>query len=184
MGDILTEALEIFARTVAKKSMSKSEEFEFDGEKMIETNRLKIYAASKDQMEAFIDAQSVSILKDAYTEMLDGCLMHPNQWDWYAIWMIELKDGTHVGELCFKGLSEDGSTEIGYGIAEEYQGKGYATEAVTSVVSWAFNQNGICRIEAETEESNSASINVLNKCGFKRTGIIGEEGPRFARERI
>nr|WP_242836132.1 GNAT family N-acetyltransferase [Ruminococcus albus] len=95
---------------------------------MIETNRLKIYAASQENMEAFIEAQTVEILKSAYTEMLNGCLANPDQWDWYAIWMIELKDGTHIGELCFKGLSADGIAEIGYGISEEYQNKGYATK--------------------------------------------------------
>ena len=107
---------------------------------MIETNRLKIYAASKEQMEVFIAAQTVDILKAAYTEMLNGALTHPKQWEWYAIWMIELKDGTHIGELCFKGFSEDGSVEIGYGIEEDYQDCGYATEAVSEVVAWALKQ--------------------------------------------
>ena len=48
---------------------------------MIETNRLKIYAASQENMEAFIEAQTVEILKSAYTEMLNGCLANPYQWD-------------------------------------------------------------------------------------------------------
>ena len=86
---------------------------------MIETKRLKIYAVSKEQMEAFIAVQSVVVLKAAYTEMLNGCLAHPDQWEWYAIWMIELKDCTHIGELCFKGIDESGSAEIGYGIDEK-----------------------------------------------------------------
>ena len=146
---------------------------------MIETNRLKIYAASKEQMEVFIAAQTVDILKAAYTEMLNGALTHPKQWEWYAIWMIELKDCTHIGELCFKGFSEDGSVEIGYGIEEDYQDCGYATEAVSEVVAWALKQPEVCQIEAEAEESNKASIKVLEKCGFKRNGVIGEEGPRF-----
>lgn len=50
-------------------------------EKMIETNRLKIYAASQEQMETFIAAHTVDVLKAAYTEMLDGCLAHPGQWN-------------------------------------------------------------------------------------------------------
>ena len=80
---------------------------------MIETKQLKIYTASRDQMEAFIAAQPVDVLKAAYTEMLNSALAHPDHWEWYAIWMIELKDGTHVGELCFKGIDNHGSTEIG-----------------------------------------------------------------------
>ena len=148
---------------------------------MIETNRLKIYSASKEQMEAFIEAETDEVMRIAYSEMLSGALTHPEQWDWYAIWMIELKDGTHVGDLCFKGISENGSTEIGYGIADNYQGHGYATEAVSALADWAIKQPGVTCVTAETEESNIASQRVLQKSGFLPTGEIGEEGPLFAR---
>ena len=146
---------------------------------MIETNRLKIYPASSNVMEKFIEMQTDEILKAAYTEMLEGCLKHPEQWKWYAIWMIELKDGTHIGELCFKGIDSNGSVEIGYGISEAYEGNGYGTEAVLVVVHWAIEQKEVTRIEAETEPENIASQRVLKKCGFIADGTMGKEGPRF-----
>lgn len=146
---------------------------------MIETKRLKIYAASKEQMETFIASQSVDVLKSAYTEMLNGCLTHPDLWEWYAIRMIELKDGTHIGELCFKGIDEYGSTEIGYGIADDYQGYGYATEAVTAVASWALKQKAVNCVTAEVDRDNIASIRVLEKSGFESTDRVGEEGPIY-----
>ena len=146
---------------------------------MIETNRLKIYPASSNVMEKFIEMQTDEILKAAYTEMLEGCLKHPEQWKWYAIWMIELKDGTHIGELCFKGIDSNGSVEIGYGISEAYEGNGYGTEAVLVVVHWAIEQKEVTRIEAETEPENIASQRVLEKCGFIADGTMGKEGPRF-----
>lgn len=146
---------------------------------MTETNRLKIYTASKEQMEAFIAAQSVDVLKEAYTQMLDGALAHPDEWEWYAIRMIELKDGTHIGELCFKGIDETGSTEIGYGIAENYQGHGYATEAVNAVTDWALKQIALNCVTAEVDKDNIASVRVLEKAGFEPTGKIGEEGPIY-----
>ena len=146
---------------------------------MIETKRLIIYSASREQMEAFIAAQSIDVLKTAYTEMLNGCLSHPDQWEWYAIWMIELKDGTHIGELCFKGIDESGSTEIGYGIAENFQGCGYATEAIMAAVTWALQQNKINCVTAEVDKKNIASVRVLEKSGFEMTGRIGKEGPIY-----
>ncbi len=146
---------------------------------MIETKRLKIYTASEEQMETFIAAQSVDILKVAYTQMLNGALAHPDQWEWYAIWIIELKDGTHIGELCFKGIDESGSTEIGYGIAENFRGCGYATEAVTATVSWALQQNKINCVTAEVDKDNIASVRVLENSGFEPTGRSGEEGPIY-----
>ena len=85
-----------------------------------------------------------------------------------------------IGELCFKGLSTDGIAEIGYGISEEYQNNGYATEAVKAVLEWAFSHPKVSSVEAETDSDNTASKRVLEKCGFAMNGIIGEEGPRWA----
>lgn len=146
---------------------------------MIETKRLRIYAASKEEMEQFIESQTIDVLKLAYSEMLNGCLNNPDQWEWYAIWMIESKDGTHIGELCFKGLDQNGIAEIGYGINDKYQNNGYATEAVKAVLEWAFTNPNVTAIEAETEPENTASKRVLEKCGFVLNGKIGKEGPRY-----
>ncbi|MBO4644241.1 MAG: GNAT family N-acetyltransferase [Alphaproteobacteria bacterium] len=145
---------------------------------MIETKRLNIYPASSEQMKTLIAAERNEELKAAYTEMLEGSLVNPDQREWYALWIIDLKDGTSVGNLCFKGLI-NGIAEIGYGITEAHQGRGYATEAVDAAVKWALKQSGVIRVEAETDPDNAASRRVLEKCGFIPTGTIGEEGPCF-----
>ncbi len=149
----------------------------------METERLIIRMASRDEMERFIEKQTDEILIAAYREMLQGSLDHPDEREWYAIWMIEQKDGSHVGDLCFKGLRPDGSVEIGYGVTEENRGRGFASEAVRAAAAWALEQPGVCRVEAETEADNKASRRVLEKCGFAPSGIMGEEGPRFFKTR-
>jgi len=156
------------------------EKFQIKAMSMIRTERLTIYPASREQMETMIASEQEEELKKAYTEMLEGCLRHPDQWDWYAIWMIEKTDGTHIGDLCFKGLREDGIAEIGYGILEEHQGQGYATEAVQAACHWAFLHPDVRSLEAETDAENAASQRVLEKCGFRPNGTFGEEGPRFS----
>ena len=147
----------------------------------LETEWLRLYIASRVEMEQIIARQTDEELRKAYQEMLDGYLAHPEQEEWYAIWMVTRLDGVQVGDLCFKGLNEDGSVEIGYGINDELQGQGYATEAVIAAVDWALKQNGVSRVEAETEPNNAASQRVLAKCGFVPNGLIGEEGPRYVR---
>lgn len=97
--------------------------------------------------------------------------------------MIELRDGTPIGELCFKGVTEKGITEIGYGIAEDYRNCGYATEAVSALTDWALEQPCLMCVMAETEESNVASQKVLSNAGFKLTEEYGEEGPLYARKK-
>ena len=148
---------------------------------IIETERLAIRTMSEDEMHSLIEKQTDKELIKAYSEMLQESLEHLDAWEWYAAWAIEKKDGTHIGDLCFKGFNDDGSVEIGYGITEENQGKGYATEAVEAVIVWALDQPGVRQVEAETERDNKKSQRVLEKCGFSPLGIMGEEGPRFYR---
>ena len=150
---------------------------------MTATDRIRIYPASREQMESMISAEKDDGLRKAYREMLEGCLSHPGQWDWYAMWIIERPDGTHIGDLCFKGLGADGAAEIGYGILEEHRGRGYATEAVEAALAWAFQNPQLTAIEAETDPGNAASQRVLEKCGFLPDGTVGEEGPRFVLKR-
>ena len=146
---------------------------------MIKNDRIKIYAASQEQMEKYIASETAEELKKAYGEMLEGCLAHPEEWDWYAMWMIEKTDGTHIGNLCFKGIEAGCNPEIGYGILEEYRGQGFATEAVRTVLKWAFPHPKTKAVEAETDPDNAASQRVLMKCGFRPNGETGEEGPRY-----
>ena len=150
---------------------------------ILETERLNIRATSREEMSRYIESETDEILRTAYREMLQGCLDHPDEWAWYAIWTIDLKDGTHVGDLSFKGLNANGMVEIGYGVREELRGCGFATEAVGAATAWALRQPGVLRVEAETEPDALASQRVLQKCGFAPSGAVGDEGPRFVRIR-
>ena len=78
------------------------------GNMILYTERLQIHIASREEMESFIGTQTDPELLKAYREMLQGAIEHPKEWAWYAIWMIERKDGTPVGDLSFKGLLPSG----------------------------------------------------------------------------
>jgi len=148
---------------------------------MIKTERLHIFPLSDEEMCEVIKKETNEELKAAYAEMLAGCLENPERRIWYALWVLQLNDGsgTIVGSLSFKGLDERGMVEIGYGMKPEYEGKGLMTEAVSAVVRWASEQPGVLTIEAETEPDNIASQRILEKSGFIPSGVIGAEGPRY-----
>lgn len=146
---------------------------------MIITERMKVYPISIEKMKEIVEIEKNEILKIAYKEMLDGCLNYPENYIWYTLWFMELKDSENeiIGTLSFKGIDDKGIVEIGYGINEGYENKGYMTEAVRAIVKWASEQPNVNHIEAE--ENNYASIRVLEKCNFVPNGKIGEEGIRF-----
>lgn len=148
---------------------------------MLEADRLVVYAASEKEMNQIIEAERDEALREAYREMLRGSLEHEEDWGWHAIWMIVRKDGKYIGNLSFKGSPENGVAEIGYGIHEAFRGYGYATEALETILEWAFEQPGVTAVAAETAPDNIASQRVLEKCGFYPTGDVGKEGPRYER---
>lgn len=145
------------------------------------SERMIISPISNEEMKIKIAEEHDTEMRKAYCEMLDGCIKNPEQRIWYALWLIQLNDGSRqtIGDLSFKGLDANGSVEIGYGIKPNYEGRGFATEAVTAMAKWASAQPGVRCVEAETEPDNIASQRVLQKSGFLPNGVTGEEGPRF-----
>ena len=147
----------------------------------LESDRLWIYPIDNEAIKDLITNEKDADLRQAYSEMLQGCIDNPQNRIWYTVWFIELKNHpqTIVGDLSFKGLNPDGMIEIGYGLKDGFCKKGYMTEAVKTVCAWAITQPNITRIEAETEPDNEPSQFLLARVGFTPTGTSGEEGPRF-----
>ena len=147
----------------------------------VKTEHLNIYPLSDGEMEKLIAEEVNTEMKQAYLEMLNGCKQNTEQRIWYAVWNLQLNDGTdrNVGDLSFKGLDSNGIVEIGYGIKKEYEGMGYMTEAVVAMSRWASEQIGVKYVEAETNLDNKASQRVLEKAGFISNGKMGLEGPRY-----
>jgi len=149
----------------------------------LDTKRLSLYPIGDGEMRSMIEEETDAEMKQAYGEMLQGCIENPGMRIWYAVWLMELKGqpGTVVGDFCFKGPAENGMVEIGYGLREGFCGNGYMTETVKAATQWALTQPGVSRVEAEADENNLASIRVLTNCGYYPLGVRGEEGPRFVR---
>ena len=146
------------------------------------TKRLELQLMTDEQMEALIDREPDETMKLAYGEMLEGSRKHPEARQWYAAWDIRLRHGERIGDLCYKGAPVNGEVEIGYGLLVAFHGKGYATEAASASIDWAFAQHGVFAVTAETEPHNQQSMRVLQKLGFIRQGE-GAEGPRFIKEK-
>ena len=96
----------------------------------------------------------------------------PTATAWYlrAI-LLRGSHGAFVGLTGFHGPPEaDGSVELGYEIEPAYRRQGYAVEATTGLVDWAFQQPGIRCVRAAIREDNVASLGVIRKAGFTPAG--------------
>jgi RimJ/RimL family protein N-acetyltransferase len=60
--------------------------------------------------------------------------------------------------------------EVGYWLAEPCWGRGLATEAVVTLLPYAFGALGLLRVQAMVYGPNTASARVLEKAGFSYEG--------------
>jgi len=91
----------------------------------------------------------------------------------YALFIYAAATGQLVGGLTLcnvrRGVTQ--SCTLGYWIGEKYAQQGYMTAAVRAVVPFVFDTLELHRLEAACLPTNTASIRLLEKSGFKREGL-------------
>lgn len=77
-----------------------------------------------------------------------------------------------IGHVAFSNIVWGGfrSCFLGYSIDQDYNGRGYATEAVGKGVTCVFQVLRLHRIEANIMPRNQGSIRVVEKLGFEYEG--------------
>ncbi|MBA5777050.1 GNAT family N-acetyltransferase [Stappia sp. F7233] len=85
-----------------------------------------------------------------------------------ATFAVRLKStGRFIGSVGFGSFEAGGPVQIGYWIGEPFQGQGYATEAVQTLVDHVFEATPIARLDANVRVINPPSRRVLVKSGFQ-----------------
>jgi RimJ/RimL family protein N-acetyltransferase len=103
----------------------------------------------------------------------------PEEW-----WMATIADpdtDAPLGDLVVHTTWEGRTAEIGYTLASQHWGKGYATEALAALVDWLFEALAVTRIFGMLHPDNPASAMVMERTGFLFEGHtrssfwVGEE---------
>jgi RimJ/RimL family protein N-acetyltransferase len=80
-----------------------------------------------------------------------------------------------VGDLAMRWVSEEHRCgELGFVFDPAHQGKGYATEAASALLPFAFETMGLHRVIGRTEARNTGSARVLEKLGMRREAHLVE----------
>ena len=100
--------------------------------------------------------EAIEFLMSRY-ESTDGPFVYP---------VITNNEGKNIGYVQLCKLDE-GTWEIGYHIAKDFTGKGYATEAVKAFLPLMAKRVGIEEVYGIRLLENVSSGRVLEKCGFE-----------------
>lgn len=94
--------------------------------------------------------------------------------DSYYRWaIIEKSTQTCIGQIAFFLVdSKNHFGEIEYCIGSKFHRKGYASEAVKSILKYGFEKINFHKIQVCHKENNIASQGVIKKAGFKYEGTL------------
>ncbi|WP_386762751.1 GNAT family N-acetyltransferase [Lysinibacter cavernae] len=78
-----------------------------------------------------------------------------------------------LGELYFRlDSTVNRSAEVGWALHPEQHGKGFAAEAASALLDFAFDRVGIHRIFAKLDVRNSASAELCTRLGMRREALF------------
>jgi len=86
-------------------------------------------------------------------------------------------DGEAVGTVGLRRRHDPsfGTWSLGYMLAPEFWGNGYATDAVRETTAYAFEERRVGKLFATVYETNPASARVLEKAGFTEEALLPGE---------
>lgn len=145
---------------------------------------LSVRPATADEIEAFVrdPAEFARCIDsdvpagwpefpEAFEFAADTLRRSPADANWWL--HLFLVDGRLVGSGGFVGPPDDGVVEIGYEIAPELRGRGYATAAAGAMIAKA-DAAGVHTVIAHTLPVSSPSTGVLRTLGFRHTGEVDD----------
>jgi len=154
---------------------------------VLETNRLLLLPMTIDFIDGLIsgDKKAYSLLNIKPSEewpseeifsflpMIKKSLLQKKEPTGFDSWIfIDKYDLCIVGDGGFKGEpNENGGIDLGYGIVKSKRRNGYAFEAVSELIRWAFSKPNVKYITADCLNENEPSIKLLEKLGMKKIKI-------------
>ena len=158
---------------------------------MIETERLLLRMPRPDDapglLEAFADPEAMRYIGNGSTRTLADAeaalarwLEQWQAWDVGRLVVERRDDGRMLGRAGFIRWNPDTAemggpeTEIGWALAREHWGRGYATEAALALRDWAISARGFTRLISTIQVGNVASVRVAEKIGetFEREVMV------------
>ncbi len=106
----------------------------------------------------------------AFIESLRGVAPgRPGPWFQFAVSLAPA--GPLIGDCALRCTRGDPrQAELGFTFAKAHQGQGYASEAIRSLLQYAFASLESHRVFAFTDERNRPSQRLLERLGFRREG--------------
>ena len=149
----------------------------------LQTKRLALRQAGADDADAILSYRSLpEVARFQSWASFDGAdalrlvgsqdkLAPDKPGTWFQLVILDRAAPSIIGDLALHFREDDHrQVEIGINLAPARQGKGYAAEAVRSVLDYLFRQLGKHRVMAITDAENDAAARLFRSVGFRQEG--------------
>lgn len=96
----------------------------------------------------------------------------------FGMWAIALVERPHAvvgfGGLTYRSFGGETKVNLGYRLAVEVWGQGFATELATTAIGVGFQRLDLQEIYALVRSSHTASRKVLEKAGLRQFGVLDD----------
>jgi RimJ/RimL family protein N-acetyltransferase len=92
---------------------------------------------------------------------------------WFQFVIVEIENSKIIGDLGIHFIDNE-QAEIGCTLAKINHGKGYATEALKSVMDYLFNELNKHRVIGSIDPKNVSSIGLVERLGFRKEAHFKE----------
>lgn len=82
------------------------------------------------------------------------------------------EDNRIIGDLWVYLIENNRMASVAIRLAVSCQKKGYGTESLAAITDFCFEHTELKRLWAEVDIRNTASVKMLEKCGYQREGLI------------
>lgn len=163
---------------------------------MIESDRLRLRPWRPDDADAFdTHCNTPAVMRwlggVLTLSALDEVVARLIRWQderGYTFWAVERKaDAAFLGFCGLKradapGSSVTGELEIGWRLREDAWGRGFAREAATATLDFAFDTLAADRVVALTVDGNAASWGLMQRLGMERRPELDYADARWGAE--
>lgn len=155
------------------------------GTQLIESERLVFrpfsYTDDEDMLAYWISDPKIQFMysepiyttKEEVKSLLDKYINAYNREDYYRWAIIEKVSKRCIGQIAiFLVDNKNHFCEIEYCLGSKFHRKGYMTEAVDTILEFAFSKVNFHKVQVCHKESNIASQGVIKKCNFTYEGTL------------
>lgn len=155
------------------------------GTQTIDTERLTLrrfrYTDDNDMLAYWVSDPKIQSLyseptyttKEEVRELLEKYISSYERLDYYRWAVVEKESSICIGQIAiFLVDNNNHFCEIEYALGSKFHRKGYASEAVKSILDICFNTVNFHKVQVCHKEGNIASQGVIRKCHFTYEGTL------------